>query len=50
LLCESFLISPFRTVFQNGLRIEAVTLLVCVGVGEIRATMIIDGVLRNVER
>lgn len=38
----------FDLAIQNGLRIEAVTLLVRVGVGEIRAAMIIDGVLRNV--
>jgi hypothetical protein len=39
----------FDLAIQNGLRIEAATLLVRVGVGEIRATMIIDGVLHNVD-
>jgi hypothetical protein len=39
----------FDLAVQNGLRVEAVTLLVYVGVGESRASMIIERVLRNVE-
>jgi hypothetical protein len=35
----------FDLAIGNGLRVEAVALLMYVGVGEARATLIIDGVL-----